>query len=319
MDVNEDDRDVNRDQLLAMAFDAAETAGRDAPTALWDRIAVATGRVGGGARPGRHRDWAQSDVSGLSPLDAFAVTAAELGDLLSTLGEADWRRRTPMEHASVRDVVGHLVGVERYLLGQLGRRPALVAERREDHWPVSRQASADLSGAPGEAVTAQWWLEVMELMSVCSELGPDQPVRSLDLPGNVRSLMVLRTFELWTHGDDVRQAVGGALNLLDDARLSLMSSELMQALPIGTALTDQARPGQTARFCLTGSGGGTYDVPLAWGETPGPPDVVVTVSTIDLCRLAANRVHPDALDAEVRGDRSLLMPVLAAAGAFAAD
>jgi hypothetical protein len=98
-----------------------------------------------------------------------------------------------------------------------------------------------------------------------------------------------------------------------------MSGELMRALPIGTALTDQARPGRTARVCLTGSGGGTYDVPLAWGEAPGEPDVVVTVPTIELCRLAANRLQPGALAAEVEGDRTLLAPVLSAAGAFAVD
>ena len=311
--------DPRRDQLLEMALDSAAADVGAMPSALWDRIAVGNDHDPEGARRRRHPDWAHVEVSGTSPLDAFALTAAELGTLLHSLGAGDWTRRTRMEQTAVRDVALHLVGVERYLLGQLGRRSPLEADRREDHWPVARQASADLSGAAGEVVARQWWLEVLELISVCGELGPDEPVRSLDLPGNVRSLMVLRTFELWTHGDDIRQAVGGPLNLLDDGRLSLMSGELMQALPIGTALTGQSRPGRTARFCLTGSGGGTFDVPLAWGEAPGSPDIVVTVATIDLCRLAANRVRPDALDAVVEGDRSLLEPVLAAAAAFAAD
>ena len=311
--------DPRRSELLEMALDSAACDDEATPGALWNRIAVGNDHEPGGPRRRRHPGWAHAVVSGTSPLDAFTATAAELGTLFDSLASVDWARPTRMEQTAVRDVAQHLAGVERYLLGQLGRRSPLEANRREDHWPVARQASADLSGAPGEVVSGQWWLEVLELISACSELGPDEPVRSLDLPGDVRSLMVLRTFELWTHGDDIRQAVGDPLNLLDDARLSLMSSELMQALPIGTALTGHSRPGRTARFCLTGSGGGTYDVPLAWGETPGPPDVVVTVATIELCRLAANRVHLDALDAQVEGDRSLLEPALAAAGAFAAD
>ena len=70
------------------------------------------------------------------------------------------------------------------------------------------------------------------------------------------------------HGDDIRQAVGQPFSLLDEARLSLMVSELMGALPIGVMLKGDALPGKTARFNVTGSGGGTFDVPLAFDEAP---------------------------------------------------
>jgi uncharacterized protein (TIGR03083 family) len=306
------DRSRSRDELLDMGFDAATVQGAEPTPTAWSRIVE-------GPRPRRHPDWPQVEPSGTSPLDALASTAAELGDLLDSLPAADWATPALDGAMTLREIAEHLVGVERYLLGQLGRRPALQAEHRRDHWPVARTAAADLSGAPGEMLARQWWREVTEFMAVCSEASPESPVQALDLPGTVRALVVLRLFELWTHGDDVRRALGAPLNLLDDTRLSLMSGELMEALPIGTALTGQAHPGRTARFCLTGSGGGTFDVPLAWGDAPGPPDLIVTVDTIELCRLASHRVAPESLAARVDGDRSLLASALAAAAAFAAD
>ncbi len=316
--------DVRPEPLFEMALDAAVPSPSGPPAGLWQRISAATSGAAVDAAVAtsaarRHPAWSRPEPSGTSPIEAFARTVAELGDLLGRLAPADWTRRTRVDDATVRDVAMHLVGVERYLLGQVGRRTQRPADRREDHWPVAREAAADLAGSPDRAVARQWWCEVLELLSACAELGPDHPVRSHHLPGTVRSLLVIRTFELWTHGDDIRQAVGRPLDLLDEPRLSLMVGDLMGALSIGTVLTGMAHPGRTARFHLHGPGGGTFDVPLAFGEDPGTPDIVITTGTVELCRVAANRLAPGALGAEVEGDASLLEPVLLAAAAFAAD
>jgi hypothetical protein len=132
-------------------------------------------------------------------------------------------------------------------------------------------------------------------------------------------MLVVRTFELWTHDDDIRRAVNRPPNLLDDARLALMSSDLMNVLNLGMALSGTTQPGRSARINITGSGGATYDVALAPGETAGLPDITITTSALDLCRLAANRLTADLLDIDVEGDRSLLEPILVGATAFAAD
>lgn len=312
--------DLSRESLVELALDSAAAGADGPPAGLWQRVTdVTTKAPPGTGAPTRHPGWARPEVAGIAPLDAFADTAAEFGQLLDSLDAGDWERRTRVEGARVRQLAEHLVGMERYLLGQLGRRDALVADRREDHWAVTRAASADLSGETDEAVARAWWHSLLEVIGACGELGPDQPVRYHHLAGTVRTLCVSRTFELWAHGDDVRQAVGRPLDLLDEPRLSLMVRDLMDALPVGTLLTEQPRPGCTARFELGGPGGGTFDVALAFGEAPGDPDIVVRTDTIGLCRLAANRLRPDELGASIEGDRSLLAPVLAAAGAFAAD
>jgi uncharacterized protein (TIGR03083 family) len=312
--------DLSNDELLTLSSDAAVTSTESPPEAA-AVVAAIVGQESGAGSAGRHAGWSRPAVSGITPLDAFVDTAAEFGSLLDSLAPADWRRRTRVQDgADVRQLVEHLVGMERYVLGALGAGPAWAADRREDHWPVTRSAAADVVGLHDEDVLRQWWREVLRVVAVCSERGPDTPVRYHHLAGSVHGLLVSRTFELWSHGDDIRQAVELPLNPLDDDRLGLMVGELMRALPIGMALTGQGIAGRSARFVLDGPGGGTFSVPLAFGESPAAePDIVVSARTIDLCRLAANRLAADELGATVEGDTSLLEPVLAAAGAFAAD
>jgi uncharacterized protein (TIGR03083 family) len=272
------------------------------------------------SRPLLHPGWDAGAGDPLTARAAFGRTAAELGALLDTLTPEEWIRPTGIRGGiTVADMVLHLIGVERYTLGQLGRGPSHDAPLRDDHYPVSQVAAADVAGADGPTLARTWWHDVMGLIAAAGELGPDQPLTFHDLPGSLRGLLVIRTFELWTHNDDIRRALGRTLSLLDDDRLTLMSTQLMGSLPHGLALTGTTRPGRTARFNLSGPGAGSFDVALAPGEVPGPPDVTIWTSTLDLCRLAANRIAVDALDAVVDGDRSLLEPVLVGATAFAMD
>jgi uncharacterized protein (TIGR03083 family) len=262
-----------------------------------------------------HPAWTAGGVSSLS---TCMRTAAELADLLDELGPEEWDRPTRVADLTVRTLLRHLVGVERYLLGQLDRRPARPARRRIDHIPGALAAAGDLDGADGPQLSRAWWLEVMDLVAACSELGPDHPVAYYDLAGSVRGLLVVRTFELWTHDDDIRKATGRPANDLDDARLGLMAGALLDVLPVGMALARTTRPGRTARIELTDIGV-AVDVSLAPGQASGVPDVRITTDALHLCRRAANRLSIDELDVHVEGDRSLLEPVLVGAAAFALD
>jgi uncharacterized protein (TIGR03083 family) len=283
-----------------------------------------SGRVLGAAlarpRPTIHPAWDTGRVE-MSAHSAYMTTAAELAEMLGSLVPDDWAEQTDVgDGASVRDVVMHLVGVERYVLGQLGRRAPIDAPRAEDHFPVLRQATADLDRADGAQVARAWWLEAMEVIASCAEVGPDQEVAYHHLAGSLRGMLVIRTFELWTHDDDIRRAVGLPANELDDRRLSLMSTALIEALPLGMALSGTTQPGRAVRVDVTGAGGPTsFVVALSPGETPGLPDLTIQGSALDLCRLASNRLPVDQIDLVAEGDRSLLGPVLVGATAFAMD
>jgi uncharacterized protein (TIGR03083 family) len=308
--------DLTTGDLLRVALDAIETSAIPLPSTLRGGVLTA---ARDSSKPSIAPGWADDPTGRITAQSAFLQTAAELAELLGSLDTADWRRPTRVQGRRVRDLVVHLTGIERYVLGQLGRTPPLHAPRREDHYPVSMDAASDLVAASGAELTRAWWLAAMAVIAACGQLGPDQPVEYHDLPGTVRGLLVVRTFELWTHGDDIRTATDRPANALDDARLGLMSGELMRVLPLGMALTASTRPGRTARIELTGPGGGISDVALAPGEEPGSPDIMLRAETLDVCRLAANRLSIERFECVVEGDRCLLEPILAGAGAFAAD
>jgi hypothetical protein len=136
----------------------------------------------------------------------------------------------------------------------------------------------------------------------------------------VQGMLVIRTFELWTHDDDIRRAVGLPANVLDAERLSLMSSTLLGALAYGMDRAGTTQRGRTVRVDLTGpGGGGTFLSALSPEDQAGEPDLVIETSALDLCRVASRRLTVDALDVVVDGDRSLLEPVLVGAAAFAMD
>ena len=298
--------DLSQHELIDLGLDAVEVDGADLPVGLRARLFEAMPDVAADPAPWPSRS-------------AFMRTAAELGHLLDTLTSDDWDAPTAVAGSSVRDLVTHLVGVERYVLGQLGAGPRLDAPTRDDHYPVSGAAAADTANAGTTELAATWWRETMRSIAACTQAGPDQPVTFHHLAGTVEGLRVIRTVELGTHDEDIRRATGRPANPLDDERLTLMSGTLMSLLPDGMALTGMSRSGRTARFELLGAGAGTFDVALAPGEVVGAPDIVVRTEAVELCRLAANRVLPADLAVEVTGDRSLLEPMLVGAGAFALD
>ena len=308
--------DLSTRDLLELGLDTVEADAADVPRGLRAQVlGAAANRI----RPSMHPAWADTNDHGISPHAAFVKTAAELATLLDTLTPQEWSAPTAVEGASVRELVTHLLGVERYVLGQLGRGPSYSAPRREDHYPVSQHAAADMADATGEEIAKAWWHGVTRLIAVCGELDPQHEVAYHHLGGAVRGMLVVRTFELWTHDDDIRRAVNRPAHPLDGDRLVLMSSELMSVLNLGMALSETTRPGHTARFNLMGPGGGSYDVALSPGEIAGLPEITITTTALDICRLASNRLTADLIDLAVDGDRSLLEPILVGATAFACD
>jgi uncharacterized protein (TIGR03083 family) len=308
--------DLTDRELIELGLDTVDADVFEVSDGLRARVLGAAGRR---IRSAMHPEWSTTSGGGLSPHTAFIKTAAELATLLDTLTRDEWSTMTEVEDASVAELVRHLVGVERYLLGQLGHGPEFSAPRREDHFRVSREATTDLVGLSDAEIASAWWQEVTRLIAVTGELGPQHTVAYHHLAGSVRGLLVVRTFELWTHDEDIRRALNRPANVLDAERLALMSGDLMNVLNLGMALSGATQPGRTARINLMGPGGGSYDVALAPGEIAGLPDITITADMLEFCKVAANRLPADLIDLAVDGDRSLLEPILVGAAAFACD
>jgi hypothetical protein len=132
-------------------------------------------------------------------------------------------------------------------------------------------------------------------------------------------LAVFRTFEIWTHGDDIARGTGRTRLALDAPRLALMSSRLVELMPAMLELSGVSEPGRSIELALTGPGGTTCVRALDGATTSSSPDARIKVSTIELCRVAARRADVRDLHISTTGDIALADRVLACIGVLALD
>src|SRR6185503_11746516 len=104
---------------------------------------------------------------------------------------------------------------------------------------------------------------------------------------DLRFLLVVRVFELWTHDNDLRRAVGLGRVEPDSERLWMMTRT---AMPVVHGLG-----GDRLRVVLTGAGGGVW--PASGGEV-----AEVVIDAVAFCRRVANRMPMEDLDAYITGD-----------------
>jgi uncharacterized protein (TIGR03083 family) len=258
-------------------------------------------------------------VAPLAPIDAFTVTIAELATLLSTLDDADLDRAVRGRYERVRDLVAHLAGIDDLVLGWLGLQPIDDPELALDHVAVTRAAIDELAHLPAAELVAEWRRRAERVVTAARNAPADQPVQAHDIPTHVDGMLLLRTFEVWAHHEDILVALDHPLPELDPARGRLMSSQLAEALPIAVALGAETPPDAWVRLVLTGDGGGTYDLVFGAGAATGDPDSLVVADMVDVCRLAARRLTTEELAPVVEGDLDLAKRTLAAATAFARD
>jgi uncharacterized protein (TIGR03083 family) len=129
--------------------------------------------------------------------------------------------------------------------------------------------------------------------------------------------LLVRSFEAWVHGDDLRRAAGLPTPPPETRHLSLMSDLAGRILPLALAVSGRVHNGKTARLVLTGDGGGDWLVAMGDGEPAAEPDVTVTADVIDWCMLVGERIAPDAIHYEVDGDPVLGRDLVTAAPALA--
>ena len=278
-------------------------------------------QVLGAARSRRRPGRPVGSPGTISPAEAFARTIEDLRALLTSLTPEEWDAPAHEEHGRVRDLTAHLTGVERLNLRWLD--PDDDVPPLPDHVASTRDVVVALAEeSPGE-VLRQWHESALALLAAAQVAPGDRAIPFHDLELSVDGLLTTRTFELWAHGMDIALATGRPMPMLDDARMQLMSSRLMAALPMALAYRGVPPLTQTARFVLTGPAGGCYDVLLdpaaVPGESAAPADTTIVTDVVDLCRVAAARLSAAELTRDVSGDVELAELVLANVGAFARD
>ena len=254
-----------------------------------------------------------------SPREAYDRTVTDFTVLLADLTPDEWSRPAHDDHGTVKDLVAHLVGVERLSLGWLDPEHPSDEGVDVDHLTATRPAIDELHDADASAVAATWERAARAVAEVAGRGDPSRPVHFHDLVGDVDSLLVMRTFELWAHGMDIALATGRPLPALDDERMAMMSGRLMAAVPLAFAFRGVPVPDARVRFVLTGPAGGTYDVPLGGAGADAPVALTLVTDAIEICRVAARRLPVAELPITADGDGELAGAVLAAVDAFARD
>jgi uncharacterized protein (TIGR03083 family) len=291
----------------------AEATTQQPPAALRDRT---LSRAVQRRPPGR-----PTGAAACSPAAAYDRTVAEFAALLTSLNAAEWASAAHDEHGTVRDLVAHLVGVERLCLGWLDPDAEPPVDPHVDHVTATRPVVEQLAGLDGPEVARRWHDAAQAVSDLAASGDPGRGASFHDIATTVDGLLVIRTFELWAHWMDIALATGRPMPVLDPARMALLSATLMDFVPYALASRGTVARG-TARFVLLGEAGGCYTVALDPKRVPtesGQPDVTIIADTVELCRVAARRLAPGELDATVEGDRDLGALVVAGLDALARD
>jgi len=282
-------------------------AGREPPLlppGLRERVLAASLRARAAGRP-------VPDAPEISAAEAFSRAASAFYTALCFLSDDDWR--TPvLRDLDVQGLVGHLLGVEHDVHRALAGDPA-VADA--DHVESTQAAAVRQAAGASAGTRAEWRHAADRTLDLVRSADGRAVVALHGLRLPVRTLLIVRAFELWTHENDIRRAVGWAASVPDPSTLRLMTDLAARLLPqAGAGLGDAT----DVRLVLTGPGGGTWDVTVGSGP-PAAASVAIVTDAVGFCRLAANRVTPVELDVSVTGDPARAAAVLCAVSTLALD
>jgi uncharacterized protein (TIGR03083 family) len=256
------------------------------------------------------RDRPQRRATPSSSIDAYRHQVATFSDVVDMVAGEQWQLRAEPYEWTLHGLVAHLLQIERYMERALGFAEGPPDEFETDHLMFGRAEIADeLTRSPASTI-AEWRAVTARIDPQLDALDLDAQLMFHQWPFAIRSLLVARSFELWTHADDIRRAIGHPVVGPEMSDVMVMSNTSVSSLPLAIHVVTDHVPDGMARVVLTGSGGGVWDLQLGAG---GPELVSVVADAVDYCRLAARRVAVDEIDALVEGDARLAERLLTAA------
>ena len=266
------------------------------------------------------------DIDGM---EVFSRSVAQMDELLAGLEAAEWGQHA-LRGLTVQGLIGHLIGVERAFTDILHGKPgAAPAGGHVD----TTQPTAEAQGPRPPAETLQDWRTATQetvavlraSLAAARDLPPTAKFYGIELP--LEQLLVVRAFELWIHHEDIRRATGRGPSSPDEATLAKMTDLAVALLPAALEQAGARRPQEPVaiHLVLTGSGGGTWDVPVN-GAPARRADrdhlrraATLTVDAAEFCRVVGNRSDLAASGGRIRGSEPLVAELCAAAAGMALD
>ncbi|GAA4621693.1 maleylpyruvate isomerase family mycothiol-dependent enzyme [Actinoallomurus vinaceus] len=242
-------------------------------------------------------------------IDAMEQTARSMIALGDELGPSDWVRPTDCPGWSVVDQYSHIVGIERWLLGEApDDEPRTAANTALDveafrSWRPEKVLD-ELRGVIDRRIAALRSGAVDLTSVVTTPFGARMPYGDF---------MAHRAFDVWMHEQDARRATGRSGNL-DGPAAEVSARILGGALPYVVGKRAAAEPGRTVvveapgrRWCVEVGADGRG----RFAEEPREPTVRLRMEWETFVRLGGGRVDPSEADVRITGDRDLAGRVLA--------
>jgi len=221
----------------------------------------------------------------------------DLGNILSGLGEKQWRIITPFFDWTIKDQIRHLayfddraalaavdpVGFNRHLKEEIGS-PEGLAEHIEK--VVGDRSVVELSG---------WWEKKRsEMLNAFRNLNPKDRLPWYGPPMSALSFATARLMETWAHGQDVFDGLGQERIFTD--RLRNIAHLGVTTFAWSYINRDLEVPQTQVRVELTAPSG------EAW--TWGPEDALERIlgPAEDFCLVVVRRRHVDATGLKIVGD-----------------
>lgn len=247
-------------------------------------------------------------------VDALADTLHATIELCATLDPRAWQQPTACPGWTVHDQVAHLAGIEAKLLGRPRATLELppLAHVVND---VDREVELDVHArrTMSDADLLAELREVVEARVAALHAAPPAPTDRLPfLGGTTRPALValtLRVLDAWTHGEDIRRAVGAPPDV--DAPAAELTAE--QFLRGFAAVVERAGApdGAVVRLDITGDRPRTEVVAVA-AEPTAPPTVTLVMDLATYTARSAGRITTAEADVTIQGDRALGTAVLEA-------
>lgn len=237
-------------------------------------------------------------------VDVLAEEWAAIVALGEALSPADWDAASECPGWTVRDLVAHMVGTERSLLGEAPppappeadgvvpdhvRNPTGAANER---WVAARR------GRPGAEVVDEFAEVTARRLA---ELRADPPERFEEVgPSPVgvvpyREFMAVRVMDCWVHEQDMRVATGRPRRA-EGRPAEVALGRIASAMPFVVGKRAGAAEGSSVRFEVEGPGSRRLDVLVSGGRAAvvpslaAEPTATLTLSTDAFWRLGCGRI-----------------------------
>lgn len=258
-------------------------------------------------------------------VDLHRLEAERTVDLLERLRADDWiRPLDPPEFAgwTVQDLAAHLCSNQSLLAQLLGVDQPTVPETATTNVERTEQTlerHRTMAPALTLAEYRDFVAAVDRRIAGMTDAELDADIEWWGAPMRISTALVVRTFETWTHADDIRRALGWTMVPPPAPSLAAMSIRSLDWVPLMMVGDTEMAP-TLATVRLTGPGGGEHPVQL--GLEPAPdgaePRFELEIDIVDYCRAVADRLPAGGLRYRSTGDEALAarlverLPALAA-------